>query len=71
MSLAYHGQSLQGALGLLQPQVQPQVQPLVQPLVNPQPGGQLNRLNRLLIAEVKQNHNLLGIRGNADTLGNW
>ena len=67
MSLAYHGQSLQGALGLLQPQVQP----LAQPLVNPQPGGQLNRLNRLLIAEVKQNHNLLEIRGNADTLGNW
>ena len=56
MSLAFHGQSIQTALGLLQPSS------------NPEP---LNVLNQLVIDEVKQHHNLLEIAGNADGDGSW
>ena len=45
MSLAFHGQSIQTALGLLQPS-------------SKEP---LNILNQLVIDEVKQHHNLLEI----------
>ena len=55
MSLAFHGQSIQTALGLLQPS-------------SKEP---LNILNQLVIDEVKQHHNLLEIAGNADGDGSW
>ena len=55
LSLAFHGQSIQTALGLLQPS-------------SKEP---LNILNQLVIDEVKQHHNLLEIAGNADGDGSW
>ena len=57
LSLASHGQSLQAALGLLHPSSK-----LKEPL---------NGLNKLVIDEVKQHHNLLEIVGNADGDGSW
>ena len=57
MSLAFHGQSIQTALGLLQPSTNP--------------NEPLNILNQLVIDEVKQHHNLLEIAGNAAGDGSW